>query len=195
MKSIQVIVSLMLIVIMNSCISDEGGSVDNQIQRAKIDSLNAVLHEQALVIERLLQDKANLISSVDSVKSETTSNELYGDIVPIQLEEYTYVEILNLIDTSFSFWSKPSDIQVSIYQCGNGPSDPNKDYCNGSYNLYVGTLQPDLPPTTNLFEVGPFVDLKIDSVNEQTSLLYFHHDNNGVNKKEVLHVTLDKVSL
>lgn len=159
------------------------------------DSLATVINEQSKVIEELLAEKVSMQTSIEVVKSDANPNKLYEKITPIKITDYTITEVLNLVDTSFNYYSRSKDVSVTIHRCGNGPSDPNKDYCNVSYNLYIATAQTDLPPTYFLYEVGPFVSLKIDSVNIDSSILYITHDNNGSVKSEIIEITLNNIKI
>ncbi len=158
-----------------------------------LDSLNSIIQNRDSIITNLLDQKTELLSSMQDKKEINNPNKLYGKITPVKLNDYKYLEILNSIDTSLNYWNDNSEIEVSLFVCGNGPSDPEKDYCNGSYNLYVATSQTDLPPEYNLFEIGPFADLIIDKVDKLTSTVYFHHDIRGKRKNEKLSITLNKV--
>ena len=115
--------------------------------------------------------------------------------MPRSITDYNLNEILGYTDTIYKYYSRTHDVNVAIYSCGNGPCDPDKDYCNGSYNLYISTVQADLPPTMFLHETGPFVDLEIDSIDAQNSIIIISHDLNGSRKAEKLDIKLGKVKV
>ncbi len=189
------LIFLIFALIVTSCNSDSNDTKNYILTHNLTDSLTKVIDEQSTVINELLAEKVSLQSSFEENKSESNPNELYGVITPIKIADYTITELLNQVDTSFNYYSRPKDISVTIFRCSNGPSDPNKDYCNGSYNLYIATAQTDLPPTYFLHEVGPFVDLEIDSVNIDSSLLHITHDNNGNVKSEIIEITLNDIKI
>ncbi len=189
------LIFLISALVLISCNNDSNDTKNSILTQNITDSLINIIDDQSRVIEELLDEKVSLQSSIENIKSESNPNELYGEITPIKITDYTITELLNQVDTIFNYYSRPKDISVTIHRCGNGPSDPNKDYCNGSYNLYIATAQTDLPPTYFLHEVGPFVDLKIDSVNINSSLLYITHDNNGNVKSEIVEITLNEIKI
>jgi hypothetical protein len=191
-KQLVFIISLLVLI---SCNNDSDDTNKSILTQNITDSLKNVIVDQSAVIEGLLAEKVSIQSSIEDIKSDSNPSKLYGEITPTKITDYIITEVLNQVDTSFNYYSRPKDISVTIHRCGNGPSDPNKDYCNGSYNLYIATAQTDLPPTYFLHEVGPFVSLKIDSVNIDSSLLYITHDNNGNVKSEIIEITLNDIKI
>lgn len=179
-----------------SCSNNTNTSIESESHLQSEDSLKSIIQENETIIAELLEEKTSLLSSLQKDNSKSNKSELYGEIIPSKISNYDMIEVMNLVDTSFSFYCKPKDITVSIYRCGNGPSDPNKDYCNGSFNLYIATAQHEFPPTYNLYEVGPFVDLKIDSINSNLSRIFISYDDKkGKVKSKIIEVSLNKIKI
>lgn len=159
-----------------------------------IDSLKTELNYRDSLLSEMIHEKSVLVEGVKSV-THLSAGELYEPIVTRSITDYNLNEILGYIDTIYKYYSRIHDVNVAIYSCGNGPSDPDKDYCNGSYNLYISTVQADLPPTIFLHETGPFVDLEIDSIDAQNSNIIISHDLKGSRKTEKFDIKLGKIKI
>ena len=163
----------------------------NKTDSNSLDSLQNIIENRDSIVNVLLDQKTQLISTIQNDIEINNPNQLYKPIIPIKLKDYKYIKLFNSLDTSLNFLNM--DISVRLYVSGNGPSDPEKDYCNGSSFLYIATSQVDFPPEENLFEIGPYDELKIVKVDKENSVLYFHHEIRGKRKNEKISIYLDKV--